>query len=407
MKMKWMCLFQALLACASIGLGATVENVRAQQRPRTKLVEVYYDLNAPEGGRYDVTLEVKSAQNAPAVTTLSGAVGQNVSPGRNRCIVWDAGADWPNHVESNFVATVTAVRKDEEPEPSAGMVRIPGGTNSGTDPDYGAYSLTVSTFYMDRTEVTYGHWKSVYNWAVNHGYSFDCAGSGKGNNHPVHSVNWYDCVKWCNAKSEMEGRSPAYTVNGAVYRTGQSSPACNLSGGGYRLPTIDEWEYAARGGLSGRRFPWGDTVSHAYANYYASTYSYESGTTSGCHPSYSNGGTPYTAPVGSFASNGYGLYDMAGNVWEWCNDVYTSGSSRLHPRWGLEQLRLRPPVRQQELEPPVPRRQRLRLPRRPALRIAFAPQVKQQRAKSHRPPRSGGERSERSIERAARKKTTA
>lgn len=213
----------------------------------------------------------------------------------------------------------------------SGMVRIPGGTESGTDPDFGAYSLTVSSFYMDRTEVTKSQWDTVYNWAISHGYSFDHAGSGKAANHPVHTVSWYDCVKWCNARSQMEGRTPCYTVSGSVYKTGQSAPDCNFSANGYRLPTNDEWEYAARGGLSGKRFPWGDTINHSRANYKAngSAYNYDTSsyTTYTYHPSYDDGGDPYTSPAGSFSSNGYGLYDMAGNVWEWCDT--SSGSARI------------------------------------------------------------------------------
>lgn len=229
----------------------------------------------------------------------------------------------------------------DEPGPAPeGMVLIPGGTNAGTnpladgeshDPDWypATYNLTVSSFYMDKYEVTKALWDEVYSWAITNGYSFDNAGSGKAANHPVHTVNWYDVVKWCNARSQKEGRPPVYTVNGAVYKAGQSNDVVQTTAVGYRLPTDVEWEYAARGGATSRRFPWSDSdeIQHARVNYYSSSgNSYDTSPTRGYHPTYTNEPWPYTSPVGSFAANSYGLHDMAGNMGEWCFNG--SGDSR-------------------------------------------------------------------------------
>lgn len=199
-----------------------------------------------------------------------------------------------------------------DPIPPKGMVMIPAGINSGSDPDYGVYSLEVDSFYMDRTEVTKALWDEVYDWAVTNGYSFDNVGSGKAADHPVQTVNWYDCAKWCNARSEKEGRTPCYNLNDWSY---------DSTADGYRLPTGVEWEYAARGGLVGNRFPWGDTITHDQANYYGYPlgYAFDLGY-EGYDTRYETGEIPFTNPVEAFSENGYGLQGMAGNVWEWCGD---------------------------------------------------------------------------------------
>lgn len=252
------------------------------------------------------------------LTHVSGDVGLNVLPGSSRHIVWDAGNEWPGNVATGMTFAVTAYDGSMPPKD---MVLISTGTNDVTDPDFGAYSLIADAYYAGETETTKAQWDDVYDWASSNGYSFAHAGLAKGTDHPVHTVSWFDCVKWCNAKSEKEGRFPCYTVSGVVYRAGMSFPECDFSVDGYRLPTVEEWEYASRGGSPSNRFPWGDTITHSNANYYSNaSYPYDVSSTRGYHPEYSTGDLPYTSPVGSFAPNDYGLYDISGNLWEWCWD---------------------------------------------------------------------------------------
>ena len=322
----------ALVGCVAAQAAApVVSNVRASQRAGVKDVDIFYDLTDPDSTSLTVWILVSSDAgatfNVPA-SSFTGAAGGGVSPGANKSVVWHAGADWDGQFSSQ--CRVRVIAHDADPQ---GLVTIPAGAflmgdtlSEGTPGEIPVHSVSVGAFQMDRADVTYRLWSNVRQWAISVGYSFDNAGLGKAPDHPVQTVNWFDAVKWCNARSQNEGLTPAYYTEAGlvnVYKTGQWAPSVKWSANGYRLPTEAEWEKAARGGLPGKRFPWGGTITHNQANYSSSTaYAYDTSLTRGYNPTYAVGGTPYTSPVASFPSNGYGLFDMAGNVWQWCWDWY-------------------------------------------------------------------------------------
>jgi formylglycine-generating enzyme required for sulfatase activity len=341
MKNRFQILIPVVLALAISAHAASpvVSNVRAQQRAGTKLVDVTYDLADPDSTQLAITIAVSTNAGAtytlPA-TSFTGAVGVNQSPGQNKKITWNAGADWPGKFSANVRFRVTADDSNTPPAPF-GMVLISASSftmgncmdsSEGYFDELPTHTVSVLAFYMDKCEVTKAKWDEVKIWAIANGYQFDNPGSGKASAHPVHTVNWYDVVKWCNARSEMESKLPAYyttTAQTTVYRTGQVTVqnAWVKWNAGYRLPTEAEWEKAARGGLNAKRFPWGDTITHSQANYYSdASYAYDISPTGGYHPAYNDGTYSCSSPVGSFTANGYGLYDMTGNVWEWCWDCY-------------------------------------------------------------------------------------
>ena len=241
-----------------------------------------------------------------------------------------------------------AAQGPEPPEPPElpDFAFIPGGEfimGDTLDGDGKApwHPVNVSAFYMLTTEVCKDEWDEVRAWALLHEYPDLARGAGAGraevseaDGYPVQTLTWFDAVKWCNAKSEMEELTPCYYTDAAqtqVYRTGRTDlddTMVKWSATGYRLPTEAEWEKEARGGLRGKRFPWGNKISPSWANFQnAGNEPYQIGAT-GYHPNYNTGAVPFTALVGSSSANDYGLYDMAGNVCEWCWDRYGS-----YPAW--------------------------------------------------------------------------
>ena len=297
--------FMVASAWQALAVDPIVSNVQAKQREGSRLVDITYDVADPDSPTLTVYLKVSADGGATwkgPVELVSGDVGRGIVPGSGKRLVWNAGKELPNQFGVKYRYRIGASDEWLVPE---GMALIPAGRFQMGDDRVvrPVHTVTVSAFAMDKWEVSIELWEGVRAWGNGHGYDL-VAGGSYGTKHPVHSVSWFDVVKWCNARSEKEGKVPAYYLDGAmtqVYRGEVKAPSGVKWDAGYRLSTEAEWEYAARGGVAGKLYPWGtDESSSELANY-------DKGK---------------TTPVGSYGANGYGLYDMAANVWEWTWDWY-------------------------------------------------------------------------------------
>ena len=270
-----------------------VSNVEAvQQDHPSKFFEITYDVES-DAETVTITLELSAdggeSWDVP-VRTVEGDIGDGVEPGADKLIVWDGGSDYPDQINNQMRAKVTA--EEDGGELQAGEERdfnltddvtitmcwIPAGEfemgayedeqEAGND-EYPQHEVNIDYgFWMGKYEVTQAQWEAVM--GSNPSY-FD------GANHPVEQVSWNDIQGF---EADLDGA--------------------------FRLPSESEWEYACRAGTE-TRFYWGDDPDYDEIGDYAW---------------YSSNSNNQTHDVGQKRPNAWGLYDMSGNVYEWCEDWY-------------------------------------------------------------------------------------
>lgn len=280
-----------------------VSNVRVSRDPDCGYYKILYDINGEtNGGCFKI--ELTASNGKQELKNPKGMSGRGISElcfvGKDNIIFWNPRILGYKDEEWNFTLNLKKTN----------FVFVEGGTflmgSNDSDREKPVHTVKLSSFYIDKYEVTQKEWKEIMG---------DNPSYYRGDDLPVESVSWFDAIAYCNKKSFKEGLTPCYSYldygsnpdkwpqNWNKLDGNHTKINFNCKANGYRLPTEAEWEYAAKGGIQSKGYIF-------------------SGSNDANTVAWFENNAIQTHKIGTKKPNELGLYDMSGNVGEWCWDIY-------------------------------------------------------------------------------------
>jgi len=326
MKRTALLMLALLLLLAPIA-AQTVSNVRVDLEPSCGYYIITYDLSGKDGEQYQLkVVPYDGSKELASPKFISGqGIDISVTAGKNYQFFWHPILEGVGAGKWQFRIS-TSISLFVKVEGGSFMM----GSTDGDSDEKPVHQVTVSSFMIGKYELSVAEFRAFVNatsykttaeiyggaWIWN-GKKWETKADANWKNpyltqtdeHPVTCISWYDALAYCNWRSRKDGFNPCYSISGntAPADWSKGTITCDWNANGYRLPTEAEWEFAARGGTKSKGYTYSGSNDLGSVAWYF----------------FNSGSTTHSA--GSKSPNELGIYDMTGNVWEWCWDWYDDG----------------------------------------------------------------------------------